>query len=271
MNRIQDLLVLAFEAKTDKSKRNKNKKNDILQVCMASARCLKISSVILLIVSFTLIGGGIWGLVGAPDFLQDQVINQLPLTADSDQLDSWSTPPVPIYLQFWLWECVNVADFELGTKPMLVERGPFTYLEHRQKVGIAFNDNRTVTYRQKIAYTFIRNMSVADETEVIRMINIPLVTVFNMLQNLSALPQEIIEDLLRLAFNETLFVYHTAREWLWGYEDPFLKVIHAFAPDIIADPNFGFFYGQNGTDDGLYTVYTGNLNNSSGNEYSFIC
>jgi lysosome membrane protein 2 len=223
---------------------------------MASLRCISFLSIFALVITCIFVIAGIIGITLGPRILQNQINNQLPLSVDSDQLDSWSTPPVPIYLQFWLWECVNVADVIQGTKPMLVQRGPFTYLEHRRKVGIAFNDNYTVSYRQPISYTFLRNMSVDDEKLPVTMINTPIVTIVSLIRNQSNITQELfnfVKDLL----SESVFVKHTAGEWIWGYEDPILKLAKEFFPDL--DDNFGYFYGQNGTDDGLYTVYTGKI------------
>ena len=224
---------------------------------MASVRCISCLSIFALVIACVLVIAGIVGIIIGPNILQNQIDNQLPLNVDSDQLDSWSTPPVPIYLQFWLWECVNTAEVLLGQKPMLVQRGPFTYLEHRTKAGFYFNENSTVTYRQRISYTFLPNMSL-DEELPITMINTPLVTLVSLIRNQNNFTQEIIDILILLFFDEPLFVKHTAREWLWGYEDPILKEIKKY--DTNFDDNFGYFYGQNGTDDGLYTVFTGKIN-----------
>ncbi len=227
---------------------------------MASSRFISCISIVSLVVSCVLIIIGIIGIVLGPRILQNQINKQLPLTPDSDQLDSWSTPPVPIYLQFWLWECVNTADVIQGVKPMVVQRGPFTYLEHRTKSGVYFNENYTVTYRQPISYTFLRNMSVDDESLSITMVNTPIVTIVSLIRNQTNRTQEIFNFVEKL-FSESLFTKHTVREWLWGYEDPLLKAAKAIPiiQDLIPDDHFGYFYGQNATDDGLYTVFTGRI------------
>lgn len=225
---------------------------------MPSSACILCLSISALIVSCIFIFTGIIGVTIGPKILQNQVNGQLPLSVGSSQLDSWSTPPVPIYLQFWLWECVNVHDVLLGTKPMMKERGPFTYLEHREKVGVSFNENYTVTYRQVISYTFLRNMSYADEETPITMVNVPMVTIISLVRNLPNITQELV-NVLEKFYKESLFVQHTAREWLWGYEDALLKAAQGFPVigSLVPDDHFGFFYGQNHTDDGLYTVFTG--------------
>lgn len=225
---------------------------------MASLRCISCVAISVLLVSCLFVVIGIIGIVIGPHVLQTQINKQLPLTPSSDQLDSWSTPPVPIYLQFWLWECVNVAEVLRGDRPALIQRGPFTYLEHRTKSGVYFNENYTVTYRQPISYEFVRNMSVADESMRITMVNAPIVTIVSLLRNQTNRTQEIF-NFVKDLFNETLFVEHTAREWLWGYEDRLLKAARSIPvlKDLIPDDHFGYFYGNNGTDDGLYTVFTG--------------
>ena len=227
---------------------------------MASSHWISCIVICALIVSCLFVVLGIIGIVHGPHILQSQVEKQLPLTADSDQLDSWSTPPVPIYLQFWLWECVNVGEVLRGAKPYVVQRGPFTYLEHRTKTGVYFNDNYTVTYRQPISYTFVPEKSALPETTRITMVNTPIVTIVALLRNQSATTQEIF-NVVKNFFNETLFIDHTAREWIWGYEDPLLKAAKSLPiiKDLVPDDHFGYFYGSNATDDGLYTVFTGRI------------
>ena len=190
---------------------------------------------------------------------QDQKNNQLRFDADLKGNDSWLNPPVSTYVQFWLWECVNGQEVaSAGVTPAFVQRGPFTYLEHRNKTGIRFNDNSTVTYRQQISYTFLRNMSSDDETLAVTMINVPVVTMLNVVSKLSGVLQKMFNVFAR-QFNETLFVNHTVHEWIWGYEDLLLKAVKnsQMNESLVLDDHFGFFYGRNGSDDGLYTVFTG--------------
>ncbi|CAF0969948.1 unnamed protein product [Adineta steineri] len=225
---------------------------------MASLRCVSCIAIFSLLISCIFVIIGIIGIALGPRIMQNQINKQLPLTADSDQLAGWSTPPVPIYLQFWLWECTNPAEVVRGGKPTVFQRGPFTYLEHRNKAGVYFNENYTVTYRQVISYTFLRNMSAEDESVKITMVNTPIVTIVSLIRNQSNITQEIF-NFVKDIYKETLFVNRTAGEWIWGYEDPLLKAARSIPilKDLIPDDHFGYFYGSNGTDDGLYTVFTG--------------
>jgi hypothetical protein len=227
---------------------------------MGSSTCASCVSVFVLLIACGLVIIGIVGIILGSDILQNQVNNQLPLTAYSDQLSSWEIPPVPIYLQFWLWECVNIREFLAGEKPTIIQRGPYTYHERRTKQEVRFNENYTVTYKQPISYSFLPEMSVGGEETEITMINAPLVTIVSLLRKQNNVTQEIVNIILKI-FNESLFVKHTVREWVWGYEDPLLKKAQTipFIGHLIRDDHFGYFYGQNATDDGLYTVFTGRI------------
>lgn len=227
---------------------------------MVSTKCASCLTISTLAVACAFVVIGIIGIIIGEDLLQNQVNDQLPLTADSDQVSSWEVPPVPIYLQFWLWECVNVKEVLLGAKPSIRERGPFTYRENRTKIEVAFNDNGTVTYREPMSYTFLPDLSAFPEDTEVTMINIPFVTIVSLLRNQKNITQEIVDILLRI-FNESLYVTHTASEWIWGYKDPFLtflKSLPVIGP-IVGDDTFGFFYGQNATAYDLYTVNTGRI------------
>ncbi|CAF3777396.1 unnamed protein product [Rotaria sordida] len=226
---------------------------------MASSTYFSCILVVGLLISFGLCVAGILGIVFGAQFLKTQINKQLPLSTDSDQLDSWISSPVPIYVQFWLWECVNVDEvIQQGLKPMLIQHGPFTYLENRIKIDVHFNLNHTVTYHQPVSYTFQRNMSSNDEQLPIKMINTPIISLLALSRNLSNVTQELI-NLIAKVFDESLFVTHTAREWIWGYEDPLLKAAKRLpiVGQFVPDDHFGYFYRQNNSDNGIFTVFTG--------------
>ena len=47
---------------------------------------------------------------------------------DSSTFEAFVTPPIPIYMQFWLFNVTNPNDVKYrGAKPNLVDVGPYTY------------------------------------------------------------------------------------------------------------------------------------------------
>ena len=68
----------------------------------------------------------------------------------------------------------------LGEKPVLTERGPYVYTERRHKKDIVFSENGTlVSFREVSVFHFVPEMSVGDENDEIRLLNVPFVTVLN--------------------------------------------------------------------------------------------
>ena len=55
-------------------------------------------------------------------------IQNLVLQEGSASFENWLNPPVPVYMQFWVWNVTNANDVILGTqKAKLVQMGPYTY------------------------------------------------------------------------------------------------------------------------------------------------
>ena len=39
----------------------------------------------------------------------------------------WKEPTVPIYVNVYVWDLQNPDEVEMGAKPSLVQKGPYTY------------------------------------------------------------------------------------------------------------------------------------------------
>ena len=47
-------------------------------------------------------------------------------------------PPVPVFMKFYFFVITNPREVEAGLeRPRLVERGPYSYYQYRQKVNIS--------------------------------------------------------------------------------------------------------------------------------------
>ncbi|KAG8515212.1 Lysosome membrane protein 2, partial [Galemys pyrenaicus] len=172
----------------------------------------------------------------------------------TETFDTWKSPSLPVYTQFYFFNVTNPEEILRGEIPRLEEVGPYTYRELRNKADIQFGDNgTTIAAVSNKAYIFERNQSVGDpQTDLIRTLNIPAVTAMEWFS--IHFFREIIEALLK-AFEQKLFVTHTVHELLWGYKDEIMSLVNIFKPEIPA--YFGLFYGKNGTNDGDYVFLTG--------------
>ncbi|XP_052815897.1 lysosome membrane protein 2-like [Mya arenaria] len=170
----------------------------------------------------------------------------------------WLDPPVPIYLQVYMFNLTNPDEVLAGTKPPnLVQAGPYTYSEKRTKYDIKFNDNGTVTYRQNRTFHFLPDMSQGhNESDIFVTAN----PVYWALYNALVLEEPVVREVIYLltqVFDEHPFMTRPLREIIWGYHDQLLNITKAIDPDWFYTDYIGFFMNKNATNDGVYTVYTG--------------
>ncbi|XP_021340100.1 lysosome membrane protein 2-like [Mizuhopecten yessoensis] len=71
--------------------------------------------------------------------------------------------------------------------------------------------------------------------------------------------QELVDALLEAVDDAELFLELSIADILWGYEDNLLKSIKDIAERFnhTLPDQFGLFYNTNGSDDGVYTIFTG--------------
>lgn len=49
-------------------------------------------------------------------------------TGGNEAYNSWSTPPAPVYMQFYMFNYTNTGDFLAGkSKPNVTQLGPYSY------------------------------------------------------------------------------------------------------------------------------------------------
>ncbi|XP_054896468.1 lysosome membrane protein 2c isoform X2 [Poeciliopsis prolifica] len=129
--------------------------------------------------------------------------------------------------------------------------------EYRPMEEVVFQDNGTrVASVNRKTYIFERNMSRGPESDLIRTVNIPAVTVMEKFKD-SVIAANLISAYMRSS-GIGLFTTRTVGELLWGYEDGLLKALKLFDPEL--DKFFGLFYKNNASNDGEYTFFTGQEN-----------
>lgn len=144
-----------------------------------------------------------------------------------------------------------------GERPAVVELGPYTYREYRPMEEVVFQDNgtRVAAVNQK-TYFFQPNMSQGSESDLIRTVNIPAMTVMERFKD-NTIIANLISAYMR-ANGIGLFSSHTVGELLWGYEDGLLKALKVLEPEL--DDIFGLFSKSNASNDGQYMFFTGQQN-----------
>ncbi|XP_053709141.1 lysosome membrane protein 2c [Synchiropus splendidus] len=210
--------------------------------------CSGFFSLSILIVGIALVLSNVF-----PQLVQSVVKKQVVLENGTMAFDAWESPPAPIYMQFYFFNLTNPTEVLSGARPAVVEIGPYTYREYRPMEDIDFLDNGTkVAAVNNKTYIFQPNMSRGPESDLIRTVNIPAVTLMERFKD-SAFAT-LISSYMRYT-GETLFTTHSVGEFLWGYEDALLKALHIFMPQL--DEDFGLFYKNNGSNDGQYVFRTG--------------
>ncbi|RWS05529.1 scavenger receptor class B member 1-like protein [Dinothrombium tinctorium] len=145
-----------------------------------------------------------------------------------------------------------------GAKPVLTEIGPFTYRLHVKRFDIVFNDNDTVSYREKKTWFFEPSLSVDSEDAKIVTLNAPLVMAFTYVQQFSYSLQKVLMYALKHT-TEKLFIERKVKELTFdGYDDTLVAIASVVNSQFAQQKGkFSFFGTLNDTDDGVLTVHTG--------------
>ncbi|XP_041815777.1 lysosome membrane protein 2c [Chelmon rostratus] len=209
-------------------------------------------SILILILGIALVLSDVF-----PHFVQSLVKKKVILKNGTEAFEVWENPPAPIYMQFYFFNLTNPLEVLEGDRPAVVEIGPYTYREYRPMEQVNFQDNGTkVAAVNTKTYIFQPNMSRGPESDLIRTVNIPAMTVMERFRD-----QPIVANLISSymkATDEGLFTTHTVGELLWGYEDALLKALKVVEPEL--DDVFGLFYKSNASNDGEYVFFTGQQN-----------
>jgi len=191
---------------------------------------------------------------------------ELALGPRSSTFPAWKDLPFPMPTSFYLYHVSNPGEVARGAKPLLKEKGPFTFFEKHHKEVLAWNRNDTVTYRQAKTWFFdpnLSNGSLSDEITVLNPVaaGIGQIVKDNVPESLRSLINVVLRGL-----EERLFVNTTVADIMFnGVSDPLFEVLENipivrkfFPPGSVAD-KFGFLYGHNGSiyGDGIWNMYVG--------------
>lgn len=221
---------------------------------------LKVQVVVLVTTGIVLIAGSLIFQHCFSNIFSNMLADKLILRPGSKTLESFKSPPVPIFMQFWFFNVTNSHEVLQGQVPVLQQVGPYTFQEKQLKYNLTFDDQEgSVTYLQNKTFFFREELSEGHTLrDAITTVNAVMMSVGAKFETLPSGLKAIIE-ILFMRFHMTPFVTKPAGELLfYGYEEPFLAHLAPVTKNPIhATGRFGFFYPKNNSNDGTYTVNTG--------------
>ncbi|XP_072040068.1 lysosome membrane protein 2-like [Amphiura filiformis] len=191
--------------------------------------------------------------------IHDEVIKSVILYKNSTVgYKNWADLPGGMYIEFCFFHLNNSAEVLAGGKPVLIEKGPYSYRYFKPKLNISYDhEDGTVMYSNFPTYIFDPETSNGDPSDIITTLNVPLMSIAEQLKYENPLYQEIVLTLLARIEKEDIFLEITINDLLWGYLDNMLKLVHDFDKTLVPDPHFGFMYNRNHTPGSTYEVYSG--------------
>lgn len=200
---------------------------------------------------------GLMTYVFFPGLLESIIDRKLAVEEGSESYGFWKDNPVPIYIKFYFFNITNPMDvWDNISKPILEEVGPYTFREARHKVNITWNSNDTVSYRQVKRWYFQSDLTDGSLDDIITTLNVPMVAAASKAKHMNS-------DFVYFALNgmfemtdSVWFIRKPVRQLLFeGYNDTLVKLAQELF-DLPYD-KFGWFYKRNNTDDGEFTMFTG--------------
>lgn len=161
----------------------------------------------------------------------------------------WLQPSVPIYLQFYFFNLTNPNEFLGGSKPVVVQQGPYTYREQLLRTSVVHNPlDGTIRYRVVKRYYFDRNLSVGPESDMVTTVNLVFLALARRLDRYPSFITKLVEKFEKF-YGENAYIRRNISEILWGYEDPLLNFLKRFL--YVPTTRVGLYLNRNNTDNGV--------------------
>lgn len=101
-------------------------------------------------------------------------MQQLELRNGSMVYNNWIVTPLPMYLEFNLFNWTNADEAHVaGVVPRFVEMGPYVFEERHERVAIEWHpENGTVSYNQTRTWHFRGDMTNGSLDDVVTNLNV---------------------------------------------------------------------------------------------------
>lgn len=94
------------------------------------------------------------------------------MSPESFKFTKWADNTVPIITNIYFFNWTNPEEIlDKNSKPKFEEVGPYTFIETRYKENVSWNENGTITFRQRRLWHFDKTRSVRQLTDRITTIN----------------------------------------------------------------------------------------------------
>ncbi|XP_012529768.1 scavenger receptor class B member 1 [Monomorium pharaonis] len=146
----------------------------------------------------------------------------------------WKQPPLDIYLNVYVFNVTNPEEFLSGKEKLKVQEiGPYVYQEFLVNDNITYNDNGTLTYIPRRTVIYIPERSIGDPKE--DMVNVPNIAYLGATSALTDAGFLVNYPLVHLAnlMNAKPILNISVYDYLWGYEDPLVKLASGVVPNFI--------------------------------------
>ncbi|XP_074474870.1 lysosome membrane protein 2-like isoform X2 [Sebastes fasciatus] len=221
-------------------------------------RSCAIYAVGILCASLLVVGIGLFVGQVFRNFMHNRLKKEIVLVEGSRVFGSWKSPPPPVYMEYFFFNVTNLDAFLQGAKPEVMQVGPYTYREYRNKDNVTMGENDTTVsaYNTK-SFVFMREKSVGDPAmDSITTVNIPAWAVMEKVKGTFFKAPMVALWMSNLGSG--LFTTRTVDELLWGYEDPLLVRVKQGSPEV--ETVFGLMHKKNGSNNGEFVYHTGKQN-----------
>ncbi|XP_071050498.1 protein croquemort-like isoform X1 [Onthophagus taurus] len=186
---------------------------------------------------------------------------------NSATFDLWKKNPIPIFLEFFLFNWTNPHElYNPDVNPHFTEIGPFVFEEIKERVNITFNENNTVTFKQKHTFFFREEMSVAPLSMNITTVNAIAASASYIIRDWNFVLRKGFDWSLRTV-SQKMYTTKTAGEFIFfGYDNPLIlmaRTVPNFHGVEVPDwDKFAWFYKRNDSSDidGVFNMYSSGEN-----------
>ncbi|XP_076687354.1 scavenger receptor class B member 1 [Andrena cerasifolii] len=165
---------------------------------------------------------------------------KLQMAPGSIVFELWKKPPINIYLKLYIFNITNKDEFLNGEEKLKVDEiGPYVYQEMLENTNVTWHDNQTISYIPQRSVSFVPEMSIGDpEIDIVHAPNIPMLGISSSLRNAGMFVNYPLSSLISMLDSKAILNI-TVHDYLWGYEDPLVRLASGIVPNFINFRKFG--------------------------------